>query len=80
MYPAKETLTGHAGPEQLMPTSLQGIAQKAKQIKKYRFRNLYRLLNHQALHEAWRRINKRAAAGVDKVTAKEFAENLDTNI
>lgn len=80
MDSAKETLTGHAGSEQLMPTSLQGISQKAKQFKKYRFRNLYRLLNYHSLLSAWKDINKRAAAGVDKVTAKEFAENLDTNI
>ncbi|NLK51124.1 MAG: hypothetical protein GX295_01580 [Syntrophomonadaceae bacterium] len=30
MQPAKVTLTGQAGPEKLMQTSLQGIAQKAK--------------------------------------------------
>ena len=63
-----------------MQTSLQGIAKKAKQFKKYRFRNLYGLLNSKTLKEAWKSINKKAAAGVDKITAKEFAENLDSNI
>jgi hypothetical protein len=52
MYSAKETLTGHAGLEQLMQTSLQRISQKAKRLKKYRFHNLYRLLNTNALKTA----------------------------
>jgi len=80
MYPAKETLTGHVGLEKLMQTSLQGIAQKAKQLKKHRFQNLYGLLNSISLKEAWKSINKKAAAGADKISAKEFAENLDSNI
>lgn len=77
MYSAKETLTGHAGLGKLMPTSLQRISQKAKRLKKYRFRNLYRLLETTALNEAWKEINKKAAAGVDKVTAKEYVLNLE---
>ena len=63
-----------------MQTSLQGIAQKAKQLKKHRFQNLYGLLNSISLKEAWKSINKKAAAGADKISAKEFAENLDSNI
>lgn len=63
-----------------MQTSLQGIATKAKQDKKYRFGNLYGLIDRQALYLAWADINKKAAAGVDKATAKEFAQNLDQNL
>ena len=63
-----------------MPTSLQAIAQKAKRLKSHRFQNLYKLLNYHALVVAWKRINKKAAAGVDKTTAKEFAQNLEANI
>ena len=63
-----------------MRTSLQGIAQKASRLKKYRFQNLYRLLNYNALAEAWRNNNKKAAAGVDKITAKEFAGDLEKNL
>lgn len=77
---AKETSTGHAGSEQLMRTSLQGIAQKAKRLKNYRFRNLYRMLNYNLLAEAWKTNNKKAAAGVDKITAKEYAEELKQNL
>lgn len=80
MYSAKETLTGHAGLGKLMPTSLQRISQKAKRLKKYRFRNLYRLLNTTMLQEVWKEINKKAAAGVDKVTAKEYAHKLEENL
>ncbi len=63
-----------------MQTSLRGIAQKAKRNKKHRFENLYRLLNTRALAESWKRNNKKAAAGVDKVTAKQFAGQLEANI
>ena len=80
MQPAKETSTGHVGSEHLMRTSLQGIAKKAGRLKKYRFQNLYRLLNYSALAEAWRTSNKGAAAGVDKQTAKEFAKELKQNL
>jgi len=80
MQSAKETTTGHVGSEQLVQTSLQAIAQKAKRLKNYRFQNLYKLLNYNALMEAWKKINKQAAAGVDKVTAKEMAINLNQNI
>ncbi|WP_425800848.1 group II intron reverse transcriptase/maturase [Desulfitobacterium sp. Sab5] len=80
MKPAKETSTGHAGSGKLMQTSLQGIAQKAKRLEKYRFRNLYRMLNKSSLAEAWKTNNKKAAAGVDKITAKEFAKELNQNL
>ncbi len=80
MHPAKETLSGHAGLEEIMQTTLRGIANKAKQNKKYRFGNLYGMLDKNALHLAWKAINKRAAAGVDKETAKEFEKNLDQNL
>ncbi|HEY9061125.1 MAG TPA: RNA-directed DNA polymerase [Pseudobacteroides sp.] len=63
-----------------MQTSLLGIAIKAKQDKKYKFGNLYELINKQALHEAWKRINKSSAAGVDKETAREFREHIEENI
>jgi RNA-directed DNA polymerase len=80
MQSTKETFTGHAGLEKIMQTSLWRIAKKAKENKKYRFRNLYRLLNEEALYRAWWKINKSAASGIDKVTAKKFKENLEENI
>ena len=63
-----------------MQTSLQGIARKAKQDKKYQFGNLYGLIDKTALYIAWKDINKKSAVGVDKESAKEFERNLDANL
>ena len=61
-------------------TALEGIAKKAKRNGAHQFVNLYRLLNEESLHMAWKELNKRAAAGIDKVTAGEYAQDLDKNI
>jgi RNA-directed DNA polymerase len=63
-----------------MQPSLQGIAQKARRRKGYRFRDLYRMLNEEMLREAWKAINKRASAGVDRVTAEEYGRGLEKHI
>ena len=63
-----------------MRTSLQGIAQKAKEQKKHRFRDLYRMLNEEYLLDCWREIRKDAACGVDKVSAEEYEQNLEESI
>jgi len=63
-----------------MQTSLRGIARKAKQDKEHKFGNLYGMLDKEALYQAWRKIRKNAASGVDNETAEEYAENLDTNL
>jgi len=60
-------------------TSLEGISQKAKREKKYRVRDLYRQINYGALKIAWK-LNKKAAAGVDEVTAREYEERLEENL
>lgn len=63
-----------------MPTSLQGIAQKAKSQKPYRFRNLYGMLNADVMRDCWWAIKKHAAYGVDRVSAQAYAHNLEDNI
>ena len=63
-----------------MPTSLQGIAQKANRQKGYRFRNLYGMLNEAFLKQCWRDIRKDAASGVDHVSAQVYEQHLDENI
>jgi RNA-directed DNA polymerase len=63
-----------------MQTSLQGIAKKAKQNKRHRFRDLYRLLNEDNLLDSWKYLNNKAASGVDRISTKEFEANLLTNI
>lgn len=61
-------------------TSLLGIAKKARSERRYRFRNLYRELNEEMLHDSWRLIRKDAAYGVDRVSAAEYEANLEENI
>ena len=68
------------GSEQHKPTSLRGIANKAKADKRHRFRDLYRCLNAELLMDCWSDLNKNAASGVDGVSAKMYAENLHANI
>src|SRR5215472_2633214 len=68
------------GPETHEPTSLRGIANKARADKQHRFRDLYRCLDASLLRTCWEDLNKAAASGVDHVTAKEYAENLQANI
>ena len=63
-----------------MPTSLQGIAQKAARQKGYRFRNLYGRLDEDLLKQCWGAIRKDAASGVDQVSAQEDEQHLDANI
>ena len=63
-----------------MQTSLRGIAKKAREQKKHRFQDLYRLLNEEFLLDSWRYIRKDAAYGVDQVSAEEYEENLEENI
>ena len=63
-----------------MRTILRGIAEKAKRLKQYRFLNLYTMLNEYNLLDSWRYLNKNAAAGVDKVSAKEYSHDLVNNI
>jgi group II intron reverse transcriptase/maturase len=63
-----------------VPTSLRGIAKTASLNKQHRFRDLYRLLNTQMLHLAWKGLNKAAAIGDDDISVKEYGENLDANL
>ena len=65
---------------ELMQTSLRAIAKKAKKLSKYRFQDLYGLLNVNLLTEAWKKLNKKAASGVDGTTAEEYAKDLESNI
>ena len=61
-------------------TSLQAIAKKASEQPGYRFRNLFGMLNEEMLRESWQSIRKDAASGVDRISAKEYEQNLESNI
>jgi len=63
-----------------MQTSLRGIANKAAQNLTHRFQNLYRLLTLEFLLYCWRFVNKKAASGVDRINATEYALNLHGNV
>jgi len=64
------------GSEHHKPTSLQGIANKAKADKHHRFRDLYRCLDAELLLACWHDLNKDAASGVDQITADQTGPTL----
>lgn len=68
------------GLEQHETTSLRGIAKRAQVCKDHRFQNLYRLLDAHLLLSCWDDLNKRAASGVDRVTAQAYEQDLIANI
>jgi RNA-directed DNA polymerase len=78
--PQRKLVPDNVGLGQYEQTSLRGIAIKAKANGKHRFQDLYRCLNVQFLHFCWRDLNKKAASGVDRVTADAYEENLEANI
>ena len=63
-----------------MPTSLRGIAYRARKEPKARFRDLYRLLNEANLRDCFYGLRKSAAPGVDQMTFGEYERNLDANL
>jgi len=65
---------------QTISTELQQIAQQAADYPDRVFTTLAHRMDIPFLREAYRRTKKNGASGVDKVTAKEYAENLDTNL
>lgn len=60
--------------------SLRGIARKAKQEPAHRFRDLSRCLNETHMRYAFKRMNKKAASGVDKVSYQNYRENFDSHV
>jgi RNA-directed DNA polymerase len=65
---------------QTISMKLQRIAKQAASNPEMVFNNLYHLLDFDFLLEAYRRTRKDGAPGVDKVTAKEYAVNLEVNL
>ncbi len=60
-------------------TSLRGIAYKAKTQADYRFRDLSREINQPLLDHSFRKLNKKAAAGVDRVSYYGYKEHYVAN-
>lgn len=64
----------------IISPKLQKIAEQARNYPEMTFNNLYHLIDPELLMEAYHRTNKSSAPGVDKVTAKEYAEALYENL
>jgi group II intron reverse transcriptase/maturase len=61
-------------------TQLQGIAQQARQNPEMVFTTLAHRVDVEFLREAYRRLNKKGAPGLDKVTAADYSERLEENL
>ncbi len=59
---------------------LQRIAEQAQRYPEMVFNNVFHLIDRDFLLEAYRQTRKNSAPGVDKVTAKQYAETLDENL
>ena len=93
-YGAAGTAKGRAGKQRGQSTHARGtnildsgvsrtlsaLGTKAEKAPEHRFRSLARLLDRQMLGEAFRKLKRRAAPGIDGVTHGEYAENLDENL
>ncbi len=59
---------------------LYHLREQAKKHPLRVFTTLHHMIDVDFLREAYRRTNKNAAAGVDKVTAQEYSANLEENL
>lgn len=78
--PQRKLAPDVAGLDEREPTSLRAVANKARRDRSHRFGNLHGELDEGLLREAWRTLNKGAAGGVDRVTARDYEMDLDANI
>lgn len=65
---------------QTMSPELARIAEKAKAEPSTVFTSVAHLMDIRHLKEAWRRIRKDGATGVDRMTADEYGQNLERNL
>ena len=78
--PHRQLMPDTVGSATHKPTSLRGIANKARVAKHHRFRDRYRGLDAELLLACWHDLHKDAARGVDQGTAEAYAVNLHANI
>lgn len=60
----------------MMETKLLRIAGKARRDKKCRFTSLFHLMNRENLRECFESLSKTAAPGIDKMTERQYANDL----
>jgi RNA-directed DNA polymerase len=66
--------------DQGVSRTLSALGTKAGKEPGHRFRGLARLLDRQMLGEAFRRLKRKAAPGIDGVVHAEYAKNLEENL
>lgn len=71
---------GDTSGSQTISTKLQEIAEQAVRYPDGVFTTLWHKVDVDFLYEAYRLTRKDGAVGVDKVTAEEYAENLEDNL
>jgi len=72
--------TGETQYSETVSLKLYQLKQQARENPTRVFTSIHHLIDVPFLQEAYRRTNKSAAAGVDEVTALDYAENLDANL
>lgn len=78
--PQRKHMPDKAGSGLDVQTSLRGIVKTASLNKQHRFRDLYRLLNLEMMHLAWKRLNKSSAIADTDITVKEYEADLERNL
>ena len=63
-----------------METKLERIADKSKNEQRPIFTSLYHLINEELLKQCHKELDGNKAVGIDNVSKKEYAENLNENI
>jgi len=66
--------------DNITPTKLALISQRARKDPEFQFTSLAHLLNEGFLKECYYRLGRDRASGIDGVSWKEYGENLDENI
>ena len=65
---------------QTVSLKLHRLSEQAREHPDWVFTTLHHLIDVDFLREAYHRTNKSASAGIDKVTAKDYAANLEVNL
>jgi RNA-directed DNA polymerase len=76
---SKETPPTLSGGESVT-TKLLRIAERARRDPQAQFTSLFHLMNVELLRGCFRGLSASSAAGVDKTTKAEYAENLEANL
>ncbi|MFH1882820.1 MAG: hypothetical protein ABIL62_08940, partial [Planctomycetota bacterium] len=66
--------------ENITPTKLALISERARKEPKYQFTSLAHLLNERFLKECYYSLGRDRASGIDGVSWKEYGEQLDENL